>query len=116
MNSSSNVNLISMTPSYLSSEIFSSHFNVVRIDHNEGGGGVFIAYNSYISIIEEPSLTGDVEMIWAKLCTISNHTPIYICICSFYKPPNSLTNPIINHRASLSKISIHNPDIIIAPG
>ena len=47
-------------------------------------------------------------MIWAKLC-ISHSKPIYIC--SFYRPPNKLTEPVTNLR---SKISAHNPYIIIA--
>ena len=96
---------------YLSSEIFPQNFNVIRKDHKEGSGGVFIAYNSNIPIIEEPLLNDDAKMIQAKLC-ISNSKPIYIC--SFYRPPNNLTDPITNLGASLNKISIHNPDIIIA--
>jgi len=37
-------------------------------------------------------------------------------MCSFYRPPNNLTEPaaVTNLRDSLSKISAHNPDIIIA--
>ena len=96
---------------YLSSEIFPSHFNVIRKDRNEGSGGVFIAYNSDIPIVEEPLLNGDAEMIWAKLC-VNNCKPVYIC--SFYRPPNNLTTPITNLRASLSKITTQNPDIVVA--
>jgi len=34
---------------------------------------------------------------------------IYVCL--FYRPPNILTNPITNLRASLSRSAIHNPDM-----
>ena len=76
-----------------------------------GGGGVFIAFKSNIPLIEEPSLSSDAEVVWAKLC-ISNSKPVFVC--SFYRPPNNLTGPISELRHTLNKLPDHNAAIIIA--
>ena len=95
---------------YLSPEIFPTHFTIIRKDRKKGSGGVFIAFKSSIPLKEEPLLNSDAEMVWAKLC-INNFKPIFLC--SLYRPPNNLTVPISELRDSLNKLSDHNPGIII---
>ena len=51
---------------YLSSELFLHDFTAIRKDRIAGGGGVFIAFKNHLTLIEQPSLSGEAEIIWAK--------------------------------------------------
>jgi len=46
---------------------------------------------------EEPELNVNADVIWAKLSP-SNRAPIYIC--SFYRPPDLSTDPLMQLRLS----------------
>ena len=47
-----------------------------QISFNKGGG-VFLAAKCNLCLLEQPTLHGDAEMVWAKLF-IDKHKPIYI--------------------------------------
>ena len=50
---------------------------VIRKDHCNEGGGVFLAAKCNLCLLEQPTLHSDAEIVWAKLC-IDKHKPIYI--------------------------------------
>ena len=53
-------------------------------------------------------------MVWVKLC-LDKLKPIHVC--SFYRPPNTSMDPIIEFKHLLSDIFTHNsesPRIILA--
>ena len=99
---------------YATTEVFPSEFSVFRKDYSNGGGGVFMMVRNSFCITEQPMFDGDAEMVWAKL-TLSAIKPIYLC--SFYRPPDGLKDPILQLKASLSKLydkSSQLPNIILA--
>ena len=103
-----------MTDTYLTQEVFPSDYGVIRKDRNSSGGGVFLAIRNNLFFTEEPSFHGDTEMVWVKLC-LDKLKPIYVC--SFYRPPNTSMDPIIEFKHLLSDIFTHNsesPRIILA--
>ena len=85
--------------SYSSAEVFPPGYCVFRKDHCEGAGGVFICIKENLSASAIPSLDTDAEIIWAKI-DISKRNPIFIC--SFYRPPNNLLQPLVKLHESLS--------------
>ena len=99
--------------SFSSSEIFPSHYMVIRKDHCICGGGVFVALKNYSTVVEEPSFNGNAEMVWVKLC-FNKYKPIYVC--SLYRPPGSSIEPLYELNDIL--ISIHecstSPAILLA--
>ena len=98
---------------YLSSEVFARDFTIIRKDRVIDGGGVFVAFRNHLTLIEQPSPPGEAEMIWAKFQT-NNKKLIYIC--SFYRPPNSDTAPLLHLKESILKINTHNSSNIILGG
>ena len=100
--------------SYSSAEVFLPGYCVFRKDRCEGAGGVFICIKENLSASAIPSLDTDAEIIWAKI-DISKRNPIFIC--SFYRPPNNLLQPLIKQHKSLSELLNSNvslPCIILA--
>ena len=100
--------------SYSSTEVFPPGYCVLRKDHCEGAGGVFICIKENLSASAIPSLDTDAEIIWAKI-DISKRNPIFIC--SFYRPPNNLLQPLVKLHESLSELLNSNvslPCIILA--
>ena len=98
---------------YLSSEMLPHNFTAIRKDRIVGGGGVSIAFKNYLALIEQPSLSGEVEMIWAKSQVDNRVTYLYF----FYRPPNTDTGPLLHLRESLLKITqIHQSANIILGG
>ena len=86
---------------YFSSEIFPDNFLAIRKDRIiVGGGGVFIAFKKHLALIEQPSLSGEAEMIWAKFQVDNKVT----YLCSFYRPPNTNTGPLLHLRESITQI------------
>ena len=73
---------------YFSSEIFPD-FSAIRKDRIVGGGGVFIAFKKHLALIEQPSLSGEAEMIWAKFQVDNKVT----YLCSFYRQGRSQALP-----------------------
>ena len=63
-------------------------------------------------VIEQPSLTTDAVAIWAKL-VFPKESPVFIC--SFYRPPNTNTIPIVLLHETLRILqqSSSSPNIII---
>jgi len=94
--------------SYLSTEIFSSSF---AKDRCNGGGGVFLAFDNILPIVEMPELDADVEVIWARFQG-KGSKPVYIC--SFYRAPNSNTDPILKLQQSLQRLNNSQATIILA--
>ena len=87
--------------SYSSTEIFPPNFTVFRKDRAYGGGGVFLAFLNDLPIIEQPLLVNEAEMIWCKFCPPKGK-PIYLG--SFYRPPDSRSDPLLSLKESLYKI------------
>ena len=88
--------------SYTSSEIFPAGFNIYRKDRTARGGGVFLAINDTLATMEEPALDANAELIWAKV-NLHNSPPIYIC--SYYRPPHSDLQPILELNESIDKLT-----------
>ena len=76
---------------YTSSEVFPPGYTVIRRDRSLGGGGVFLCFREALPVVEQPLLSSDAEVVWAKL-TFTRMSPIYIC--SFYRPPNTDSTPL----------------------
>ena len=87
--------------SYSSSEIFPPNYTVLRKDRKAGGGGVFLCFNQMLNVTEEPSLQCNAELIWGKI-KLHNKKPLYVC--SFYRPPTSTLDPILELNESLNKL------------
>ena len=90
--------------SYFTAETFPSNYMVPRKDRTEGAGGVFICVRKSLNVSEMPELNSNAELIWAKV-TLPKKAPIYQC--SYYCPPNTLVDPILQLKASLNKLT-HN--------
>jgi len=61
-----------------------------------------------------PSLDTCAELIWAKI-NFPNKNPILIC--SFYRPPNNLLEPLFQLQESVKRLiddSVSLPNIILA--
>ena len=102
--------------SYHSSEIFPDSYMVLRKDRIEGAGGVFVCIKKHFNVSEERELDADAELIWAKIM-LPNTRPIYLC--SFYRPPDSNLNPILQLQCSLNKLaekSPHMPTFLLLGG
>ena len=56
-----------------------------------GGGGVFIIFKQDLSLLEEPFVLSEAEIIWAKL-HLTKGKPVYTC--SFYRPPGLACEPL----------------------
>ena len=99
--------------SYLSSEIFPPGFNVYRKDRIAGGGGVFLGIKDTLVVVEEPTITTAAEIIWAKI-SLYNLPSLYIC--SYYHPPQSDLQPILELGESIDMVKSKNLncDIIVA--
>jgi len=82
--------------SYLTAEIFSSSFVVIRKDRCDGSGGVFLAFDNNLPTVEMPELDADAEMIWAGFHG-KGSKPVYIC--SFYRAPNSNTDLSLSYNS-----------------
>ncbi|KAL8565040.1 hypothetical protein ACOMHN_003416 [Nucella lapillus] len=50
-----------------SSEVFPEEYNVFRKDRNCLGGGIFILIHKSLTAVEQPELSTDCEILWAKL-------------------------------------------------
>ncbi|KAL8620823.1 hypothetical protein ACOMHN_033220 [Nucella lapillus] len=50
-----------------SSEVFPEEYNVFRKDRNCLGGGIFILIHKSLIAVEQPELSTDCEILWAKL-------------------------------------------------
>ena len=98
---------------YLTSEVFPRDFTIIRKDRVIGGGGVFIAFRNHLTLIEQLSPPGEAEIILAKFQT-NNKKVIHLC--TFYRPPNSDTAPLLHLKESILKINTHNPSNIILGG
>ena len=88
-----------LSQSYHSSEIFPDSYMVLRKDRIEGAGGVFVCIKKHFNVSEERELDADAELIWAKIMLL-NIRPIYLC--SFYRPPDSNLNLILQLQCSLN--------------
>ena len=87
----------------LSAEILPNTYKIIRKDRSLGGGGIFIGFKN-LQLSEVTTVTScvsDTEMIWGKL-HIHNQKPLHIC--SFYRPPNSSSSPIISLQNCLSQL------------
>ena len=49
-----------------------------HLDHTNLSGGAFIAFRNHLTLIEQPFLSGEAEMIWAKF-QVDNKKVNYIC-------------------------------------
>ena len=70
-------------------------------------------HKKHFNVSEERELDADAELIWAKIM-LPNIRPIYLC--SFYRPPDSNLNPILQLQCSLNKLaerSPHMPTILL---
>ena len=90
-----------LNDTYLTQEVFPSDYGVIRNDRNSSGGDVFLAIRNNLFFTEEPSFHGDIEIVCVKLC-LDKLKPIYVC--SFYRPPNTSMDPIIEFKHLLSDI------------
>ena len=99
--------------SYLSSETFPAGFNVYRKDRIAGGGGVFLGIKDTLVAVEEPTITTAAKIIWAKI-SLYNLPSLYIC--SYYRPPQSDLQPILELGESIDMVKRKNLncDIIVA--
>ena len=63
--------------------------------------------------VEEPTITTIAEIIWAKI-SLCNLPSLYIC--SYYRPPQSDLQPILELGESIDMVKRKNPnwDIIVA--
>ena len=63
--------------------------------------------------MEEPTLDSNAELIWAKI-NLYNSRPLYIC--SYYRPPHSDLQPILELNESIAKLMRRHQscDFIIA--
>ena len=66
-----------------------------------GGGGVFIIFKQDLSLLEEPFVLSEAEIIWAKL-HLTKGKQVYTC--SFYRPPGLACEPLHYLRESIYKI------------
>ena len=100
--------------SYLSSEIFPAGFSVYRKDRIAGGGGVFMGIKHTLVAVEEPTITTAAEIIWAKI-SLYNLPSLYNIICSYYRPPQSDLQPILELGESIDMVKRKNlnRDIIV---
>ena len=99
--------------SYYSAEIFPNNYTVLRKDRIEGAGGVFLCINGSLSVFEEPELDVNAEIVWAKI-TLPKRNSIHLC--SFYRPPDLSTDPILQLQSSLNNLisrSTEFPTIIL---
>ena len=100
--------------SMCSHEFFPKNCTVFRKDRNVNGTGVFVATSDRIISYEIPDLDTDCEIIWAGL-HFSGSKPIYVA--SFYKPPNTTSQPLEALASSYNKLTtLHrrsSPNIII---
>ena len=85
--------------SYFNAEIFPTTYTVLRKDRVEGAGDVFLCITENLGVSEEPELNVTAEIIWAKV-SLSKRSPIYVC--SFYRPPDRSTDPIVQLGSSLN--------------
>jgi len=99
--------------SYLSAEKFPS-FAVIRKDRCDGSGGVFLAFDSNLPIVEMPELDADAEMIWARFHGKGSKPVTAVYICSLYRIPNSNTGTILQLQQSLQKLNNSQATIILA--
>ena len=83
-------------------EIFPTNLQVIRKDRrNAKGGGVFIAVDQTIPVVERPDLTeGNSELAWCQLL-LNDGSSIYIG--SYYTPPTD-SKDLDNLNVSLNKI------------
>ena len=58
---------------------------------------MFLAVKCNLCLLEEPTLHDDAEIVWAK--KIQTHY-----ICSFYRPPNTLLDPLLQLKEALLKL------------
>ena len=89
--------------------MFPQGYSIIRKDRCYGGGGVFLAISQSISFIDVP-MTTNAEMTWAKIFPIHGKP---ICICSFYRPPNSNIDTMEVLQTALSMTTNLN-NIILA--
>ena len=100
--------------SYSSTEVFPAGYCVLRKDCYNGAGGVFICVKDTLSMSAVPSLDTSAELVWAKI-SLPNKNPVFIC--SFYRPPNNLLDPLIQLQESLKRLlddSVSLPNVILA--
>ena len=95
-------------------ECFPSDFEVFRKDRNANGGGVFIAIDKNLTAKHEPTLDKDCEAVWA---TIQLANTQKLCICSFYRPPNSSAKDLEELESAIMEVHQSSrgkhPNIII---
>ena len=101
---------------FLSSEILSSSYKIIRKDRSLGGGGVSTGFRNTINISELSDPSSEAEMLWAKQ-QILNNRPLYLC--SFYRPlNNNNVIPIATLNKSMSDIfrdeKLQSPQILVA--
>ena len=101
-----NVNIVigcgsQINESFATSEVFPSNFAVFCRDRSLEGGGAFLCFENTVDVSEEPTLQVDAELIWARL-KIHKRQSIYIC--SLYRTPNNLMEPLSNSNNSLNKL------------
>ena len=98
--------------SYSSTEVFPAGYYILRKDHCDGVGGVFICVKLALSAV--PSLDTCAELLRAKI-NLANKNPIFIC--SFYRAPNSLLEALFQLQESHKRLidgSVSLPYIILA--
>ena len=93
---------LTVDDTYPSAEIFPNDFSVIRKDRTSGGGGVFLAFTKNLKFTEQPNLSQNAKMIWAEIYPVSNESCF---VCSFYRPPDALSSPIISLKEALQHIS-----------
>ena len=87
--------------SYSSAEVFPSNYIILRKDRLEGAGGVFLCVNASLNVSEESELDVNAEIVWAKI-TLPRQDSIHLC--SFYRPPDSSIDPILQLQTSLNSL------------
>jgi len=80
-------------PTISSSEVFSSHYQVIRKDRHDGYGRVLIAYDKTLPLEEVP-IASTCEIVASKLQTHNNQSLIIIAV---YRPPNHDLNYYVKH-------------------
>ena len=77
------------------------NYVVYHKDRSIGGGGVFVAIKDDLTSSHKPILSASAELVWAKLFIVGMK-PLYIC--SYYRPPNSDLEPLVELKNSLSSL------------
>ena len=87
--------------SYFTLEVFPTNYVVYRKDRSISDRGVFVAIKDDLTSSHELILSASAELVWTKLFIVGMK-PLYIC--SYYRPPYSDLEPLVELKNSLSSL------------